>query len=102
MVICENLLDVVVLWCYLFFDLINIFFNVYRNGEKIVEVFYFIGIFYWDIYLGNEKVVYIVKLVINGVEIGKLNGNYILLVNVLLGYIDIFLDRLVEGVIFLG
>ena len=72
----ENPSDVVVSWRYLSSDPIITSFNVYRNGEKIAEVPHSTGTFYRDTYSGNEKAVYTVKPVINGVETGKLNGNY--------------------------
>lgn len=94
----ENPSDVVVSWRYLSSDPINTSFNVYRNGEKIAEVPHSTGTFYRDTYSGNEKAVYTVKSVINGVETGKLNGNYTLPANAPSGYIDIPLDRPAEGV----
>lgn len=94
----ENPSDVVVSWRYLSSDPINTSFNVYRNGEKIAEVPHSTGTFYRDTYSGNEKAVYTVKPVINGVETGKLNGNYTLPANAPSGYIDIPLDRPAEGV----
>ena len=94
----ENPLDVVVSWRYLSSDPINTSFNVYRNGEKIAEVPHSTGTFYRDTYSGTEKAVYTVKPVINGVETGKLNGNYTLPANAPSGYIDIPLDRPAEGV----
>lgn len=94
----ENPSEVVVSWRYLSSDPINTSFNVYRNGEKIAEVPNSTGTFYRDTYSGNEKAVYTVKPMINGVETGKLNGNYTLPANAPSGYIDIPLDRPAEGV----
>ena len=89
----ENPSEVVVSWRYLSSDPINTSFNVYRNGEKIAEVPILQVLFYRDTYSGNEKAVYTVKPMINGVETGKLNGNYTFAANAPSGYIDIPLDR---------
>ena len=49
-----------------------------------------------DVY--KRQAVYTVKPMINGVETGKLNGNYTLTANAQSGYIDIPLDRPAVGV----
>ena len=93
----ENTQKVAVSWRYLSSDPMETAFNVYRNGKKIAQVPAGTGTFYTDNYSGNQKVVYTVKAVVNGIETSY-EGSYTLPGNAPSGYIDIPLDKPTDGV----
>lgn len=89
--------DVVVSWRYLSSDPENTAFNIYRNGKKLAEVDAHTGTFYRDTYKGKKAVTYTVRLVVDGVETGNVEGSYTLPAQAPIGYINIPLDVPADG-----
>nr|WP_303918777.1 rhamnogalacturonan lyase [Bacteroides intestinalis] len=94
----ENPSEVAVSWRYLSSDPENTAFNLYRDGKKIAEVPATTGTFYRDAYKGKKATTYTVRPVVNGVETGRIEGNYTLPAKAPIGYINIPLDRPADGV----
>jgi len=89
---------VFVAWRYLSTDPVNVFFNVYRNGQKINKQPIFRSTCYKDLNYSLDRQSYEVRAVVNGTETKEIATTYVLPANAPIGYVNIPLSIPVSGI----
>lgn len=97
-VIREDASNVALTWRYLSSDSMNTTFHIYRNGTQIAEVPATTGTFFRDTNQKDETALYTVKPVVNGNEKSQSSGSYTLPAHAPVGYLNIPLDKPLDGV----